>query len=1158
MRSLLEYVGLIKPRSETTVTASKGGVAVNGDNYGTIISNDRDEIKSALTEVMTRQAEMRSLGVEGELQSEIGRQIDHYRDLMNSGRVNEACNLYKELLTHQAKNLQPISIFRIKANIGICNHLLGKPEEAAQLLLEACTYAPDDQRAVAFKAFAFILQNKTDEAIRYGLKELERHPDNETLAEFVLQASRIHYQFADQFEDPYECFSDQLKQSKSVRLAHIHLLASQNCETWRDLADEYLSEEPDDLLAKTLVALGIVQSYVDERQSKNGFKFTAADLDKLKIAAGHFDDYWSDFKRSDRLANGWDLQTVQGLIVAYKLSANYEKLRELCAYALSKFSEDQGLIDTIARCLLDLDEPELCREAIGKLSNPEDARKLRFLILIAQKDWDALSSFKDYQLAKFDGDFLCQAKIACFIARARKGDSNGKRELENLLSTSLLDSRSRLILFEFACASGIKVIAEIAYVYGAKFVDDKTDVIEFFHYMKLARSLMMWKEIISHLCVCPDVADNYELKHILALAFLNEHPLRAEAVRFYEELTLIPRGFELLLGIFYFKRNVFGEARRFIGEYYSSGGTDLYGFLALIDMAKNERDTVALSEHFSKYDIDQFDGPPEQWMHVARALVMIGNSKRGLELAHRLYAGNPKISTIALGYFHVFLNANKDALLDDCLAVGGGCHIKLVCSDNTVIERDVSETIEDDLSLNPEGVDPYVKKVFGEKAGFEYEQEKLQGVVSWKLVEVKHKYLDAFHTVCSTYESEFPDAGGLWSIKVEDGNVQSLLEFTKRQAERDEGFISTVAEKNIPLGIAAGMWKKNVFQVSDLMRISQGSINTCLGTVEERDHAIQLIQEYKGKAIVLDTYSAWVAAELNLLELLVDYFETVMVAQSSIESVREVVREAEEREGSLFSIGWRRGIFIRSGYTKTELAAEIRRLSACADAIATQCTVVHFDFPSGLDELTELLLEISPEAVEPYFLAKQHNALLMSDDGFSRDFAKNAYGLSASAWLQSFINEAMKDGVISPSAYVEAILGLCRFRHTSVSISTYVIESVFEQDLTVELLDFRAVCEYVGGSSAEEKSHFDLVLRFVIKHWLLEYNSTNDPVVQKFLLKSHGDAYPSVKVKKATGILLERVRLMPDGVRLLNELASFPILRLRGFIIDWWGGHFYS
>ncbi|MFB3301887.1 hypothetical protein [Pseudomonas sp. AMR01] len=1148
----------MKSRSDTTITATKGGIALNGGNYGTIINNDSEAIKSALTEVITRQDEMRSLGVAGEFQSEIGRQIDHYRDLMNSGRVNEALNLYTELLTHQAKNLQPTSIFRIKANLGICNHLLGRSEKAAQLLTEACTYAPEDPRALAFKTFAYILQGKTLEAIQYGLKALERDSKNETLAEFVLQATRIHYQYAEGFPDPYEHFSDELKQAKSVRLAHIHLLASQNHQSWRDLADEYLSEEPDDLLAKSLVALGIIQSYVNERQSQNGFKFSAADVQKIEIAAKYFNDYWVDFKKSDKLANGWDLQVIQGLIISYKLTRNNEKLRDLCIYSISELSADQGLIDTTAKCLLDLDEPDLCREAIERLDDREDARKLNFLLLIAQKDWDALSNYQDYQLVSFNGEFLCQAKVACYIARARKGDSKGKHQLEKLLSTSPLNSRARLLLFEFSTASNIKIIAEIAYAYGADLVNSDTDIIEFFHYMKLVRSLMMWKEIISRLSVYPEVADNYDLKHMLALAYVNEHPLRAEAVSFYEDLALAPKGFELLLGIYYFKRKLFREARQCISQYYNSGGTDLYGFLALIDMATHERDNQALLELFSTYNTDDFNGTPEQWMHVARALIVIGNSKKGLGLAYDLYTKNPKLSKIALGYFHTFLNANKDALLIDSLVVSGGCHIKLICSDNSIIERDVSESIEDDLSLNPADVDPYIKKVLGEKIGFEYIQDKLQGQVTWRLEEVKHKYLDAFHKVCSTYESEFPEAGGLWTIKVEDGNVQPLLDFIKGQAERDEDFISTVAEKNIPFGVAAGMWKKNVFQVSDLMRTSKGNIYTCLGTVEERDGAIELVRAYKEKAIVLDTYSAWVSAELNLLGPLSTYFDKVMLAQSSLDSIHQLVRDVEERGSAGFNIAWMNGAFIKNEYTDDELCAEINRISLCADAISSQCLIINFNFPGGMDELTETLLEISPEAIEPYFLAKSNNALFISDDGFSRGFAKNAYELNDSVWLQAFLNEALIDGKITPSAYVDAIFGLCRFKHTSVSVSTYVLNAAFERDSTFNLHEFKIIAEYVGGSSAEERSHFDLIFRFIIKHWLFTYNPTNDIVIESLLRISHGDAFPSAKVKKATSILLERMRLMPNGVRHLNELASFPILRLSGFIKDWWEGHFYN
>lgn len=1156
MRSLFGLFDRLRKRSNI-VTATNGAVAVNGNNDGVIITNDIDTIKSAMTEVIASHGEAQSQGIAAELQGEIGRQIDSYRDKMNAGRVKEALGLYSELLTHQARNLTPHSIFRIKANIAICMHLMGQLDEASRTLLEACTYAPKDDKAIAFKAFAYIIAGDAAKAVAYGLEELERNPLNEALAGFVIQAARIDSQGKEDFDDPYEKFSAELKETKSVRQAHLHFLAAREVEGWRALADEYLAENPEDLLAKSLVAQGIIQYYVSERQSPNGFKFNNEDVEQLKKACKYFEDYWVDFRDSDRLANSWDLQVVHSLILAYKFSADFESLRTLCTYAMAELADDQGVIETTAKCLLDLGEPELCIEAIDKLEDQEDAEKLRFLLMLAQKDWVALAKFQDYSFARFDGDFLIQAKIVVYISRAHQGDSKGKRSLEKLLKEERLDSRARLLLFDFSNACGIRSIAEIAHAYGMTRISDSTDVIEFHRYIILLRSLAKWREIVSRLSNFPDVLDNFELKYLLGVAYLNEQPLRSEAVEFYEDISDDAQGFELLLGIFYFKRRAFDRVPGQVAKYYESGGRDLYGFLALIDVANIQNDKESLTKLFVGYDPSRYDGTPEQWMHVARGLIQIGDSKQGLDLAYRTYAESSGLAKVALGYFGVFLTANKDALLDDAIVVGAGCHIKLSCTDGVVIERDVSESIEDELALSPELIDPYVSKVIGQRVGYQYEQEKLQGSVVWTLEEVKHKYLDAFHKVCATYESQFPNEGGLWSFKMEDGNVQSLLDFVKKQAERDENFISEITSKHIPLSIAAGMWRKNIFQVSDLLRSTHKRIDTCVGTIEERSEALGIITRHKGGVIVFDAYTAWVATELGLLEVLSEYFKELLVLQTSVDSMRQLAVEGGEFHGPGCNIGWVNGVFVKTEYTEAEMKAQCDKFLRNISAIESSCAVVHYDFSSDLDELTETLLVISPEAVAPYFLAKQRNALFVSDDGYSRDFAKNVYALSDSVWLQSIVNELARERVITPEHYVGVMVGLCRYKHSFVSISSYVIDSVFDRDKSSELHEFKLICEYIGGPIAETNSHFDLVMRFILRHWLFAYNPGVDIVLETMLIESHGDAFPSARVKKATSMLLDRVRLMPDGKSLLIQIADFPILRLRQFINDWWKGHFY-
>ncbi|PYD84056.1 hypothetical protein DNF23_56640, partial [Pseudomonas syringae pv. pisi] len=154
-----------------------------------------------------------------------------------------------------------------------------------------------------------------------------------------------------------------------------------------------------------------------------------------------------------------------------------------------------------------------------------------------------------------------------------------------------------------------------AHEYGYGRVTERTEDIEFFHYMKLVRFLMLWREIVTRLEPHPAASESYELKHMLALGFLNEHPIRAEAVAFFEKyINPNPRGFEFLAGVFYYKRNDFARAMPLVEKYLSEGGEDLFAFVVLCDIAKLSHDIVALKKLFDTYDVDALDGTPEQLM----------------------------------------------------------------------------------------------------------------------------------------------------------------------------------------------------------------------------------------------------------------------------------------------------------------------------------------------------------------------------------------------------------------------------------------------------------------------------------------------------------------------------------------------------------------
>lgn len=1130
------YIG--KP-VDTNVTAQNFSVAINGPNSAPITINDVDAIAEALSKSSAVQYAALAQGVAGDLQTEFDRQIDHYKDQMNSGAVKAALTSFEKLLADQKENLTDLLIFRVKANIALCHYQLGNTSRTPNLLLEACTYAPEDKRAVAFKTLAYILDGDNDKALEYGGEKILDQPDNEILAGFILQAARIKYHNGDAYADPFDQFSERVKLNQSVRIAHIHLLASQGVEGWKDLAKKFLEEFPDDAQVKNLIAMDILHHYVDNRQTANGFTFTEEEVGELKLAADYIASDWQTFKESDRVAHDSDLQNIQSLLILYKLSSNVEALTRECSYVLTELADDQQIIEMVARSLIDLQEAELFERAVEKVANTANEKKLRLLNKIARKDWGGLSGIQDYAIDRFDKPFADHARVVIYIARAFVGKARGKDQLEELLTSCELDSRGRLLLFEFAAASEIVSIAKMAHSYGYSRVTEFSEVIEFFHYMKLVRHMMLWQEIVSRLEPHPAAIENYELKHMLALGFLNEHPIRAEAVDFFEKHIIPkPQGFELLAGCLYFKRNDFKRSVPLIEKYMDNGGQDLFGFIVLCDIAKLSHDTSALKQLFDTYDLTALNGTPEQRIHVVKLRASIGQGAEALAEAYQIWIDNPDSAPVALGFFGIFIMVEKDGILDAVTVVGNGCYFRLVPTEGQAIERAVEPNSEDLLELSPEKVDFYTRQVWGKGVGYEFTQEKLQGNIIWKVEEVKHPYLYAFHEICKTYETRFPTAGGLWSLSGEDKNVKTLLAIMQRRADWDDTLFGEIIDKNMPLEIASGLSKKGIFDIYDLVRSRAGAVNTCLGTEEERLSAMLLVESYQGKPVILDTYTATVAAELGLLDSLSSFFSSIIVPHSTLQNLQ------------LLSVD-KAGLF-------SEASAENARVIEAISRIRGLCEVVEYNFPRESDDLTNQLVEMNAASIAPYFIAKDRQALFITEDSYSRGFASNVYQLEDSAWLQAVLNVMLQRRAITIELYSNAMLGLAERKHRFVSVGVYLLEYVYKNDSTHDLSQVSALCEFIGGPQAELESHFKLILQFILARWVLDYNPNYDLVLENMLQHNHGDAFPSIKAMKATSMLLDKLIAIPGGRLKLRELMDFPVLRLRRFIVGWWNGHFYK
>ena len=158
--------------------------------------------------------------VQDALESALDAEIDQYRDILRDGKPKTALGLYHALLARVQGTASSRIIFRIKANIGHCQMVLGDNVRAAHWLLEPLPHAPKEPKTLANKALAMLLQNRFKEAYEFAYSELRKDPTNQWLAPYLIQAIVR----CEDLDDPISKIPDQLREQADVQAAYVNFL----------------------------------------------------------------------------------------------------------------------------------------------------------------------------------------------------------------------------------------------------------------------------------------------------------------------------------------------------------------------------------------------------------------------------------------------------------------------------------------------------------------------------------------------------------------------------------------------------------------------------------------------------------------------------------------------------------------------------------------------------------------------------------------------------------------------------------------------------------------------------------------------------------------------------------------------------------------------
>ena len=242
-------------------SAKNSSIAIAGDANApvSITQNLNAELTDThidrITEGLYRASIANQLPSDQTARTDNERQIDDQIDAIRSyigKKPSVALDLLEKLYANTASTASGRIRFRIKANIGICHHLLGNNEKAATCLCDAYLQAPEEPKAIANNLLGLLLSGDIRAAFKFGTEQLKLHPENETLAGYLVQCAG----HLPEFEDPLALIPAEQRKSPEVLTAYIYNLQKRGCdEKWWDIAWEGAEQYKDDEALRYYAAL---------------------------------------------------------------------------------------------------------------------------------------------------------------------------------------------------------------------------------------------------------------------------------------------------------------------------------------------------------------------------------------------------------------------------------------------------------------------------------------------------------------------------------------------------------------------------------------------------------------------------------------------------------------------------------------------------------------------------------------------------------------------------------------------------------------------------------------------------------------------------------------------------------------------------------------
>ena len=244
--------------------------------------------------------------------------------------------------------------------------------------------------------------------------------------------------------------------------------------------------------------------------------------------------------------------------------------------------------------------------------------------------------------------------------------------------------------------------------------------------------------------------------------------------------------------------------------------------------------------------------------------------------------------------------------------------------------------------------------------------------------------------------------------------------------------------------------------------------------------ALDAIHNHRAGGAVLDTYTAWVAASLDVLPVLKQLFGRLVVPQAVKDDL--LLMQGFHRPNSkALSLTYRDGEYFKHEVAPADVNEWREFVGQRMAKIEESCEIAPVAAPPIVGEAVDERTEVLDMAIENFgagvldaaaIAADGH--VLLTEDMHYRDFAGIIWPIR-STWLQPALSYAVHRELMTFKDYAGKLVELARAGHGFVSFDASILIETMRLGTDEALANFTIASDFIGTPTADLMSHVRVV-----------------------------------------------------------------------------------